>query len=36
MICNKDILQQNSKVTAVTTHQANQSQFIFTRKLVSC
>jgi len=25
-----------SKVIAVTTHQANQSQFTFTRKLVSC
>jgi len=25
-----------SEVTAVTTHQANQSQFVFTRKLVSC
>jgi len=26
----------NSKATAVTTHQVNQSQFICTRKLVSC
>jgi len=26
----------NSKVTVVTTHQANQSQFICTRKLASC
>jgi len=30
------LYQQNSKVTAVTTHQAIQSQFIFTRNLLSC
>jgi len=26
----------NREATAVTTHQVNQSQFICTRKLVSC
>jgi len=33
---NKCYASNNSKATAVTTHQANQFQFICTRKLVSC
>jgi len=38
-VCGKlnfSLFSNNSKATAVTTHQANQSQFICTGNLISC